>query len=275
LPGILAAVGATAFTLSPGAFRAGDPAVGLLGLSLAFCAGTLERDLQRMLRNPGGPLRVAGGAGLLAAAALATVDGGRVLRWHFGVAAGATRIELRSAGLLLGLALLGSLAGGLILIGEIVSRGSRGSRATGGRTLLGAATLALLAAGLVCVGVLSQDAEPSAEGQRSAALVVAVALLLLMATVRLLDERPDAQEPDLHAGAAAFLSKVTAALAMAGAGLVGLGAWWRAGSYATPHAYQAASCALLALAAVPEGRWGPGRRALLALALGWFLLNPA
>ena len=130
----------------------------------------------------------ASAAGALAGGLVIGLDGGRALRWGYGVVvAGPVRTEAPDAGLVLGLALLASLAGALLLGADTLAvAGSPASpappasplaRMLGRRALMLAAGLSLIAAGLVFRAAGSTESFSLDVTRDLGALVVAAGLL--------------------------------------------------------------------------------------------------
>ena len=202
---------------------------------------------------------------------LLVFDGGRILRWRYGLGAGADRVELPGAALVLGLALLASLGGTLSMAAHLLAATGSASRARllGQRLLILGAGLGALGVGVAASQVLSRTARAVAAGASDlAALALAVGLLVLGIT-RLL-ATPVAPSGALAEGAAARAARMlrlAAAAALLAAAVAGWEGWWREGSYATATAAEVASAALLGLAAVQPTRLGMARATLFLLGL--------
>jgi len=246
------------------------PLVAALALALAASA------LQAAAEESGSPRRLGaareaalGGAVLVLS--MMIVDGGRILRWRYGLGAGAARIELPGAALVLGLALLVSLAGALSMTVHLLAPSTRRSRAglVGQRLLVLGAGLGGLGVAVVAGQGLGHNAESLATGARDLAAMFLAVGVLILALIGLL-AAPAA--PEAAAGArvdptserALRLAAAAALLAAATAGFEG----WRAeGTYATTTMAEAASAALLGLVAVQPTRLGLARAALFVIGL--------
>jgi hypothetical protein len=200
-----------------------------------------------------GPL--VAGTGLLAT--LLLVDFGHLLGWAFGLAGPAGRLPLPGAGIPLGLALLASLAGVLLLAGARLAPGVRVGRL--GRGLLVAAVVGA-SAGLVLSAV---RVVASGFGLAAALPVVGIALAVLVLAVAL---RP------LEAGLP-LVGPATGLLLAAALG-VALGSTLRHGSYATPLVAAVGATALLGLSACQRTGLAAWRRLLLLLAVLALFVRP-
>jgi len=236
--------------------------VGALALALASSA------LQDAVEEPRGAAWTGVAAGAVVVVTLIAVDGGRLLRWRYGLASGAARIELPGGARVLGLALLVTLAGSLATAVHLLARAQPASRA--GRT---GQSLLVLGAGLAALGVsvvagqgLSRRPGAVAAGAVEVAAMLLAAGLLVLALIRLIAEpRPDAAvrsrwPRERVLGLAAAASMLAAATA-------GFESWRAEGTYATPALAEAASAALLGLVAVQSTRLALLRVALFVAGL--------
>ncbi len=200
-----------------------------------------------------GPLLA--GAGLLAC--LLLLDSGRVLSWTFGLAGPSGRLPLPGAGVPLGLALLATLAGVLLLGAGRLAGGVR----VGGvaRGLLVAAVVSA-AAGVALAAV---RALASGIGLPGALPLVGLALAVLVLGAALW---PFRSRLPLEA-------PVTGLLLAAGLGLA-LGSTLRHGSYATPLVAAVAATALLGLSACERTGFPGLRRLLLLVAILALFVRP-
>jgi hypothetical protein len=200
----------------------------------------------------------ASAAGLAATGAFVAVDGGHALRWSYGVASGPARIEAPDAGLVLGLALLASLAGALLLgadafaipaspAGGPATSASPLARMLGRRALLLASGLTLIAAGLVFRVSAGGDVIPL-DAARDLGALMAAAALLAGAVPPLLAEGAsgDAADEDQAGNVISRLVVVVALIAVLAAAAEG---WLRTGTYLTPLTARLVSAALVAFAA--------------------------
>jgi hypothetical protein len=200
----------------------------------------------------------ASAAGALAGGLVIGLDGGRALRWGYGVVvAGPVRTEAPDAGLVLGLALLASLAGALLLGADTLAvAGSPASpappasplaRMLGRRALMLAAGLSLIAAGLVFRAAGSTESF-SLDVTRDLGALVVAAGLLSCAVPPLLAERisGDAFDDEQAGNVIGRLVVVVALAAVLAAAAEG---WLRTGTYLTPLTARLLSAALVAFAA--------------------------
>jgi hypothetical protein len=233
-------------------------AVVLLGAFLSFAGLVLGSARPNATPGAGSPpAREAGplvaGAGLLAC--LLLVDSGRALEWSAGLASSGGRVPGPVVGILLGVALIATLAGVLLLSAQRLA--ASGDVATIARGALWVAVLAAIAGvALALVSTLPGGGTVTLPlaGIAGAALVVAVAL------------RPP------FAGGAALVVPLAALLLVALS--AGVGVWSTAthGSYATAATAAASAVALLGLAACEAtGFAGARRLALLVATLALFV----
>ena len=197
--------------------------------------------------------------GLALLLVLILVDRGAVLGWSLGVAAGAGRVPLAGAGVLLGSALIAALGGCLLLAARKLAGGPEGARSAGRAALALAVVLAAVGLLLAVVRMASLPGEVDSTSRLAlAGIAGAVAVLAgsLFAT------RPGAPPLASRLGALALplavLLAVALAITLAVAGVL------HDGTYATPAAASAAATALLGLSALETtGVPGPRRLAFL------------
>jgi len=192
-----------------------------------------------------------------ATGAFVALDGGRALRWGYGVVSGPSRIEAPDAGLVLGVALLASLAGTLLLGADALAvpasaggpqtTASPLARMLGRRALLLAAGLSLIGAGLVFRVSAGGDLIPL-DAARDLGALMAAAGLLACAVPPLLAERAsgDAVDEDQAGNVISRLVVVVALVAVVAAAAEG---WLRTGTYLTPLTARLLAAALVAFAA--------------------------
>lgn len=271
---LLAAAAATVAALRAAPAGIAGPGASLLvaALALAFAAAAVEEGASRHQahRRGAGWGAVVGGGTL--ALLLMVLDRGRVLRWRYGLGSGAARAELPGAAFVLGLALLVSLAGTLSMAAHLLASAAPPARARpfGQRLLVLGAGFGGLGVGIVAGQGLARSERALAAGALDlAALLLAVGLLVL-ALVRLL-ATPAAAEADAPVSGGDLgrerMLRLAAATAMLAAAAAGLEGWWKEGSYATGAVAEAASVALLGLAAVQPTRFGLARASLFLLGL--------
>lgn len=275
LPCLLAAAAAVVAAVRPapaaGPGFAAWPLVAALALALAASAFQEAAEEPRSAQNRGAAWEAAVGGGIFVLS-LMIVDGGRILRWHYGLGAGATRVELPGAALVLGLALLVSLAGSLSMAVHALSAATHVSRARriGQRLLLLGAGLGGLGVAVVAGQGLGRSEQSLASGALDLAAMFLAVGVLVLALVRLL--AVPAAPDGAFAGAIAesarkrtlHLAAVAALLAAATAGFEG---WRTEGTYVTTTVAEAASAALLGVVAVQPTRLGLLRAALFVIGL--------
>jgi hypothetical protein len=244
----------------------------------AVAAHTLARSTSAHLDRGGDAAWPASAAGAVAGGLVLAIDGGRALRWDYGLTSGTARIALPDAGLLLGLTLIASLAGTLLLAADALAAvdapvASPLARMLGRRSLLLAAGLSLLAMGLVARGAGGDEGTLAANAADVAALVAAVGLLGA-AVPALLAERwsGDAVEDEQGAAVLSRLVVVIALLAVVASGIEG---WLRAATYLTDGTQRLLSAALIAVAAGEMTRWRVPARALALAAVVFAVLRGA
>jgi hypothetical protein len=253
------------------------PVTGLASISLALAgaaaamgAHALGRSLSAYLAQGRDAAWPSSAAGATACGLVIALDGGWALRWGYGIVSGSDRLDVPDAGLVLGLTLLASLGGALLLGADALAvadapAGSSAAasplaRSLGRRALLLAAGLSLIAAGLVFRAPGWVVAFPVATTKHLGALVVAVGLLSC-AVPPLLAEctRGDALDDDQ---AATVLSRLVVVVALAAVFAAAAEGWLRAGTYLTPLTQRLLAAALIAFAASETARWRGAARAL-------------
>ncbi|PYQ22799.1 MAG: hypothetical protein DMF81_10935, partial [Acidobacteria bacterium] len=244
-------------------------------LALALAAAAFQASEAGAASRPS-----AEGAAVFAGAALSlllsTLDGGRILRWRYGLGGDGARIELPGASLVLGLALLASLGGTLsIAAHRLASTGPSGRMSLLGRRLLIlGAGLAGLGWGVVAGQGLGRRPQALARGAVDlAALLLAVGLLAgsLRRLLAASSPRTDSSSTRASRWSSAALLGWAAAATLVAAAAAGVESWWAEGSYATAGVAEASAVALLGLAAVQPTRLARPRAALFLLGLLAFL----
>jgi hypothetical protein len=271
LPCLLAAGGAAHLYLRPAVTAEPSGALALAGFAAALAAGGLSAEARARLSGGAGAAGAAAAGGAALCLSLATLDGGRVLRWAFGLGSGPARLELPGAGFLLGLTLLASWAGTVSLAAHLLAPSVVGARTLGQRLLILAGGLASLGIGFILFQGLGQGPEALAE---SATGVVGCSLAagLLVLGLKALLESPGAVDPsprETSAGLTGRLATLLALLAVAAAGGEG---WLRQGTYATPFVSAAVAAGLLGLAALEPARLVLTRRAAFLASLVFLLV---
>jgi hypothetical protein len=231
------------------------------GLLLIVGVAAGARSLAGSPSEASGDGPLVAGAGLLGC--LLLVDSGRVLTWNLGLAGPGGRVPLPGVGILLGLALIGALAGVLLLASQRLAA----QRQAGGvdvaaiaRGALGVAVLAAITgAGLALVHVLSGGV-----GFAPALPVAGVALAALVLAAAL--RPPLGNRTPLVPIVSGLLLAVT----------LGVGGWSTAthGSYATPATAAASAAVFLGLAAREATGFAGLRRLALLLAVLTLLVRP-
>jgi len=272
LPYLVAGAAAVVVALRPPSSSGPGITPLIAALALALAAAAFQRSAEeRAAGRPGAPgAAMLGGAALVLS--LALLDGGNVLRWQFGVGAGASRVELPGASLVLGVALLVTLAGTLGTSVHFLAAPAPTSQALSlGRRLL------VLGAGLAGLGVAVTGAQVSQGGEGAlaagaldlAALALAAGLLVLGVLRMLADERPLARSESASTAGADTkpVLALAAAAALLAAATAGFEGWRGEGTYATDAVARAGTAALLGLGALPATRLGLARIALFTVAL--------
>ena len=274
---LIAAAAAVLAALRPAPATASGGEVTLLvaALALALAAAAFQASEAGAASRPS-----AEGAAVFAGAALSlllsTLDGGRILRWRYGLGGDGARIELPGASLVLGLALLASLGGTLsIAAHRLASTGPSGRMSLLGRRLLIlGAGLAGLGWGVVAGQGLGRRPQALARGAVDlAALLLAVGLLAgsLRRLLAASSPRTDSSSTRASRRSSAALLGWAAAATLVAAAAAGVESWWAEGSYATAGVAEASAVALLGLAAVQPTRLARPRAALFLLGLLAFL----
>ncbi len=249
----------------------------LAGVAAAMGAHALGRSLSAYLARGRDAAWPSSAAGATACGLVIALDDGRALRWGYGVVSASARLDVPEAGLVLGLTLLASLGGALLLGADALAvadapaspsaAASPLARGLGRRALLLAAGLSLIAAGLVFRAPGWGAALPLATTKDLGALVVAAGLLSC-AVPPLLAERTcgDALDDDQ---AATVLSRLVVVIALAAVFAAAAEGWLRAGTYLTPLTERLLAAALVAFAASETAH---GRAPARALALAGLLV---
>jgi hypothetical protein len=242
----------------------------MAALALGLAASALEQAVDTF--GSASRVRVAGTAAVAGAVCVLTLiaaDGGRILRWRFGLGAGATRLELPGAALVLGLALLVTLAGTLATAAHLLARAPEGYRA--GRI---GQSLLVLGAGLGALGVavvagqgLARSPDAMAAGARHLAAMILGAGVLALALVRVLAAPASAAVTETGAARSQRMLGVAAAAAMVAVAAAGIEGWRAEGTYATATLARTSSAALLGLVAVQPTRLALARTGLFVLGL--------
>jgi hypothetical protein len=199
----------------------------LLGLSMAGAGLLLDGRSPAAGRHASFPALALGG---VLCAALVSFGGSDVLRWSFTGAAGGAVTILPAVGLVLGLALLASLGGTLLVAAPVFASGAAAPETpvrVGRRGLILGATLSALGAALLLV---QAGFEFGTAHEALLLLLIASGLAVALAS-------------DAPAG----LTRFVAAATTIGLALVGMAAWLTVGDYDTPATAAAASVALFAL----------------------------
>jgi hypothetical protein len=233
----------------------GSTAPVLAGVAAAMAAHALGRSLSAYLAKGRDVAWLSSAAGASAGGLVIAIDSGGALRWGYGVVSGPTRVDAPDAGLVLGLALLASLAGALLLAADALAVPASASaarpgasplaRMLGRRALMLAAGLALIAAGLVFRA--SGEAFPLGVTRDLGALVVAAGLLSY-AVPPLLAERASGDAVD-DEQAGAVISRLVVVVVLAAVLAAAVEGWLRTGTYLAPLTARLLSASLVAFAA--------------------------
>jgi hypothetical protein len=237
-----------------------------LGLAASGLEETVETSVAASRRRAAGTAAVAGAACVLT---LVAMDGGQILRWRFGLGSGATRLELPGAALVLGLALLVSLAGTLATAVHVLVRAPEGFRAgrIGQSLLVLGAGLGALGAAVVAAQGLGRNRDALAAGAVDLAALILATGVLGLALVRLLAPKAGEAATDGGSPRSQRLIRLAAAAAMLAAATAGAEGWRAEGTYATAALAATSSAALLGLVAVQTTRLALARAALFVLGL--------
>jgi len=273
LPCLLAAAAAVAAAarLAPEASPTG---LGVWTLGAALALALAASAIQETVEAPGAAPQVraawtAAAGGALLALTLIVVDRGQILHWRFGLGAGAARLELPGAALVLALALLVSLAGAMATGVHALAAAPRPTRMglIGQRLLVLGAGLGGLGAAVVAGQGLRRSEALAGGAMDLAAMVLAVGVLVL-ALIRLLAAPPAPGAAGVGDGwPSERILRLAAAVAMLSAAVAGVESWRAEGTYATTALAETASAALLGLVAVQPTRLHLARAALFVVAL--------
>jgi hypothetical protein len=232
----------------------------------AACLGSEGAAWQRSGADRAWPAVLGGFAVCLAAALRGE---GESLAWRFSLGTAEATVQIPGAGLLVGLALLVTLAGSLALLAHLLTPQTPSApvRRFGQGALVLGAGLSIVAVAFILLRGSAFAAALTASAPGLVGLMLATALLVA-ALVLLLGPSPsgDAQP---WARQAALEARIGGSLAVAAAGVAGLESWLRIGSYATPLTAAAASAALLALAVLEPTKLGLLKKTLWLLALAF------
>jgi hypothetical protein len=239
--------------------------------ALAFSAGAASVDSEggAWLRSGADRAWPAALAGLALCLAVALPRRHEALFWRLSLGAPEQLVPIPGAGILLGLALVVTLAGALALAAHLLTPAipSAPMRQFGQRALVLGAGLAILAAGFAMVrGSVAPEALASSGSQLVGLMLAAAGLA---AALVVLIGSPPSGEPQPFAVQGVLEARIGAGLTVAAAGMAGFEGWSRSGTYATPLTVVAASAALLALAVLEPTRLGLSRKVLWLLALAF------
>jgi hypothetical protein len=238
----------------------------LVAAAALVAVAALVAGLRARVASGDDPARAGAAAGALLTFAILLADSGHALSWRYGVLAGGGRVELPGVGLLLGLTLLVTLAGTLVVAMPLFTPATpRAPQLLGRRVLLLSAGLGALASGLMVFELLRLG-RPAPRGVYEASLVGGATGLLGVALSLMLSDRNlgGGEGREAEARRLTILASLVAATAVVACGV---DAWNAAGAYLTPRTGAALSAALLGLAA-REGTLVPNlRRGLFFVAL--------
>jgi hypothetical protein len=228
----------------------------LAGALLLAVGSALLVPHRAAAHGPVAPL-VEGGGALVVALTLA--DRGAVLGWGFGVSTPDGRVALPGVGILLGLALVATLLGTLLLAARRLSGESAPV------AVAGPARAALwLGITLAAAGVALAAVRVARLPHASPLAVVALGVMAGLLALALLST---GRSSGWGARALALLWPAAVVGALASAFVAGVAGLQREGTYATTHASAAASAALVGLAAVEPNRLSGVLRFAFVLAL--------
>jgi hypothetical protein len=241
----------------------------LAALALAAGSASLGSEAAAWLRSGADRAWPAAWSGFALCLAAALQGQGQALSFRFSLGAAEARAAIPGAGLLVGLAMLVTLAGALALAAHLLTPDvpSAPVRRFGQGALVLGAALAVLAAGFVLFqGFRTPDALGASAGGIVALMLAAAALVAALVALLCPASSGEAQPWSRQA---ALEARIGCALAVAAAAVAGLEGWLRLGSYATPLTASAASAAFLALAVLEPTKLGLPRKALWLLALAF------
>jgi hypothetical protein len=263
LPCLLAAAGSLLVLVQPETARVAL-APALLALAAALAAGALSSTLRARFDEGAETMGLLAAAGAALVALLLSLDGAAVLRWGFALGSGPSRLELRGAGLLLGLTLLFSLGGTLLLAAHRMAPSVPGVRELGLRLLLPGAALALLSAGHITLQGARRGSEALAGEADALVALVLVSGTLAAALGHTVSHSVSATSPS-GTGWAERETALAASVAWVAAGVAGWECWQTQGTYLCPGAATAAAAGVLGVTAIAPTAL-PGTRRLLLLA---------
>jgi hypothetical protein len=264
-PQLLASVAATLVALRGPRVGEGPVSTVIAALAAAGAAASASKAARSDWGRRPAWAAVCGGIAVTLAAG--AQDGGRVLRWGFAIGKGATRSELPGAAVLLGLTLLVSLGGAVILAAHLLSstvESASLARLIGQRALIVAAGLGVLSSAFVVAWGLSLRPEALVAGAPGVAALLGTTGLLVLSIVFLLGEPWGSLSEERGRGALCL-----AILALASAGFEG---WFREGTVLGPRVQEALAAALLGVSAYQTTRGALFRRTLFLLALLFLLV---
>jgi hypothetical protein len=271
LPSVLAAAGSYRLLLQP-ELSSVSAAPAFMALAAAVAAGALSSTLRARGEDGGTASDLAAAAGGALVLVLVSADGGALLRWGFALGSGPERVEMRGAGLVLGLALLASLGGTLLLAAHRLAPSVAGARGLGLQLLLPGAALSLLGAAHVAwQGVRRGTA---ALGEEADLLVALVLVAGALATALASAFRTPSESPSSATLGAERETALAVGLAWLAVAAVGGDCWRTEGTYLCPRAAAAAAAGLFGLAALAPGALAVTRRLLLAAGLVLPVLFP-
>ena len=272
LPCLLAAAGATLFALSPESPVSSVTPV-VLALAAVLAGGGVSSTVRARAESEDGLAAPTAATGMVLVAFLLAANGAGLLRWRFALGDGPEALDLRGAGLLLGLALLAGLAGTLLMGARLLAPAVTGVEPLALRLLWPAATLAALAAGHVVQQGSRQRPAALAAGASTVALLVLLAGALTVVLVRRLGPAPAGAREGFERRAAAETAAAVALVWLAAA-IAGVEGTTARGTYLSGATLTAVASGLLGLAALAPARFAGARRALLLAALTGAVLLP-
>jgi hypothetical protein len=265
-------LGAAAAAMTAFAAAAPRPEVGapvLAAMACAAVAASLGSEGAAWLRSGADRAWPAAGAGFALSLVAALQGNGQSLAWRFSLGGAEGPVPIPGAGVLVGLALVLTLAGSLALTAHLLTPETPSApvRRLGQGALVLGAGLGLLATGFV---LFRGSRSPEALGASAGGVVaLSLATFTLIAALVVLIGPFSGGEADPLVHRAALEARIGGFLAVAAAAVAGLSGWLRVGSYASPTTAAAASAALLALSVLEPAKLSLPRKALGLLALAF------
>jgi hypothetical protein len=244
---------------------AGGPAVAAAAAAVAL--GALEPAFGARLRAGADTAWAGLAGGVLLVGALLRLGKGSLLRWSLAFGDGSTRLPLRGAALVLGLALIALLLGVLALGAHRLAPATAWARILGQRTLLLGAGLTFLGVGLAVARGSGRSPEALAAGSGPLAALLFGATVLTAGLLLMLGAAGGAATGPFGSAGRDGRQALALALALLALAVGGYEAWQAVGSYDTPRTAALGAAVLLGLAARQEARFEMARQLAFLAAL--------